>query len=404
MREPSARRLSLIPPYLFQELDELRARTRGDVIDLGEGSPDRPTPAPIVAAFRRALRNTENYRYPSYPGKLACRAAAARWYRRRFGVALDPAREVSMLVGSKEGVAHLLWGACGPGDVVAYGDPGYPVYQNQARLCGARPLVVPLLEKNQFLPDIGWLERHAGRIKLLCLNYPGNPTAAVADPSFYHAVVRLALKHGFYVANDCVYSELHFGERPPSILEVPGAKDCCVEFHSLSKTFNMAGWRIGMVAGNSGLIRALLRIKQNTDSGPFGAIQDAAAWAFDHAARFAEANRRLYRRRRDVFCSELARAGWPVPVPEATFYVWSRLPERLGHDPISADGNGSCPAPDFRFVLAMLKACKVVAAPGSGFGRHGRGYVRFALVAPEARLREAARRIGRWFNSAGGKL
>ena len=426
MREPSARRLSLIPPYLFHELDVLRARTKGDVIDLGEGSPDRPTPGPILAAFRRTLLDTENHRYPSYPGKLSCRMAVARWYERRFGVELDPAQEVSMLVGSKEGVAHLLWGACGPGDVVAYGDPGYPVYQNQARLCGAKPLVVPLLEQNGFLPDLGWLERHAQRIKLLCLNYPGNPTAAVADPSFYRAVVRLALKRGFYVANDCVYSELYFEEegrqvarsgqskiqnpkskiiraRPPSILEVPGAKSCCVEFHSLSKTFNMAGWRIGMVAGNPGLIHALLRIKQNTDSGPFGAIQDAAAWALDHAERFASANRKLYRRRRDVFCSSLARSGWPVPVPEATFYVWSRLPECLGHDPISADGNGSCPARDFDFVLAMLKACKVVAAPGSGFGRYGRGYVRFALVAPEPRLREAARRIGKWIGAKGSR-
>lgn len=370
------------------------------MIDLGEGSPDQPTPGPILAAFRRALKDTENHRYPSYPGKLSCREAAARWYERRFGVELDPAREISMLVGSKEGVAHLLWGACGPGDVVAYGDPGYPVYQNQSRLCGAKPLVVPLLEENGFLPDLRWLERHARRIKLLCLNYPGNPTAAVADSSFYRAAVRLALKHGFYVANDCVYSELYFGVCPPSILEVPGAKDRCVEFHSLSKTFNMAGWRIGMVAGNPGLIGALLRIKQNTDSGPFGAIQDAAAWAFDHAEGFASANRGLYRRRRDLFCSSLARAGWPVPVPDATFYVWTRVPGAdRGCEPQrhrAGSKHRTMPADDFRFVLAMLKACKVVAAPGSGFGNYGRGYVRFALVAPEQRLREAARRIGAW--------
>jgi LL-diaminopimelate aminotransferase len=399
VREPAARRLSLIPPYLFQELDELRSSTRGDVIDLGEGSPDRPTPAPIIAAFRRALNDTENHRYPSYPGKLSCRESSARWYRRRFGVKLDPAKEVSMLVGSKEGVAHLLWGVCGPGDVIAYGDPGYPVYQNQARLCGAKPLVVPLLAKNGFLPDLGWLEQHARRIKLLCLNYPGNPTAAVADSAFYRAVVGLALKHGFYVANDCVYSELYFGARPPSILEVPGARECCVEFHSLSKTFNMAGWRVGMVAGNAGLIRAMLRIKQNTDSGPFGAIQDAAAWALDHAGRFAAANRRLYRRRRDVFCSELARHCWQIQVPEATFYVWSRVPQVQGPES-KVQGLSD----DFRFVLAMLKACKVVAAPGSGFGRHGRGYVRFALVAPEQRLREAARRVGMWLESQGCRL
>ena len=214
---------------------------------------------------------------------------------------------------------------------------------------------------------------------------PSNPTAAVAPLSFFREVVALARKHGFGVVNDCVYSELSFGSKPPpSILQIPGAKDCCIEFHSLSKTWSMAGWRIGMAVGNRELVRSLLRIKQNTDSGPFGAIQDAAAWALEHGERFAARHREVYRRRRDVFCRALRRAGWQVPVPEATFYVWTRPPGKRRDD--------------YAFALELLRECRVVCAPGVGFGRFGRGFVRFALVQPEPRLREAAARIGTWLN------
>ena len=390
MREPSAARLRRIPPYLFQELDDLKARTGGDLIDLGEGSPDQPAPKPICAALAKALKNTENHRYPSYAGKLAARAAVAAWYRRRFRVELDPETEVSMLLGSKEGVAHLIWGTCGPGDTVAVSDPGYPVYQNQSRLCGATPIPVPLEEKNSFLVDLDWLSRIAPRIKLLCLNFPGNPTAAVAPIEFYRAVVALAERHGFFVINDNVYSELYFGKvKPPSILEVPGAKERCVEFHSLSKTFNMAGWRIGMAVGNAQLIKALLKIKQNTDSGPFGAIQDAAIFALQNGAKFATANRAMYKRRRDAYCGELVRHGWGVALPDATFYVWTRVP--AGYDTAPAGESVS-----LNFSRRMLSNCRVMCAPGTGFGQYGEGFVRFALVAPEQRLKEAARRIGNW--------
>lgn len=389
MRDVFAARLGRIPPYLFKELDDLKARAGGDVIDLGEGSPDQPTPQPILAAFQKALKITENHRYPSYAGKLSCRAAVAQWYRKRFGVELDPASEVTMLLGSKEGVGHLIWGTCGTGDAVAIADPAYPVYPNQTRLAGATPVMVPLLEENRFLPDLGWLDRMSRRVKLLCINYPGNPTAAVAPLSFYEEVVLLAKRRGFMVVNDCVYSELYFGKtRPPSILEVPGAKDCCIEFHSLSKTFNMAGWRIGMAVGNPQLVQALLKIKQNTDSGPFGAVQDAAAYALRSGAKLAEANRRLYRRRRDVFCSTLAKHGWEVPVPEATFYVWARVPEQFR----TAGGESL----SFGFTKQLLVNTGVVSAPGVGFGAAGEGYVRFALVADEKRLKKAAERIGRW--------
>jgi len=314
----------------------------------------------------------------------------ASWYRRRFHVELDPETEVSMLVGSKEGVAHLIWGTCGPGDAVAVADPGYPVYQNQTRLSGATPIPVPLEEKNDFLVDLDWLSRVAPRIKLLCLNFPSNPTAAVATTEFYGQVVALAERYGFFVVNDNVYSELYFGKvKPPSILEVRGAKERCIEFHSLSKTFNMAGWRIGMAVGNARLITALLKIKQNTDSGPFGAIQDAAIYALQSGARFAGVNRLMYRRRRDAFCGELVGHGWNVGLPEATFYVWTRVPP--GHETVTAGESAS-----LIFSRKLLSNCRVMCAPGVGFGQYGEGYVRFALVAREQQLKEAARRIGRW--------
>ena len=400
MREPFAKRLGLIPPYLFQELDDLKAQAGGDVIDLCEGNPDQPTSRAVQRALIRSLGHTASHRYPTYAGKLSARQAAAGWYRRRFGVKLDPTSEAVMLLGSKEGIAHLIWGVCGPGDSIAVADPVFPMYMNQTRLCGARLVTVPLLEKNRFLPDLECLERIGPKIKLLCLNYPNNPTAAVADSEFYRDLVRLARRFGFYIANDCVYSELYFGRaKPPSVLQVPGAKECSIEFHSLSKTFSMAGWRIGVAVGNARLASALLKIKQNTDSGPFSAIQDAAAYALDNAESLSRKTRSLYRERRDVFCDELARHGWTVPRPEATFYVWVKVPGR-GHDRIVRQSGPypkpTEPSPDFRFVLDMLRECKVVAAPGSGFGRYGRGYVRFALVQDEKKLRTAARRIGRW--------
>lgn len=390
MKEAFAGRLGRIPSYLFKELDDLKATVRSGLIDLGEGNPDTPTPRPIVAAFVKALQDRENHRYPSYAGKLSARRAVAKWYRRRFRVELDPESEVTMLLGSKEGVGHLLWGMCDTGDTVGVCDPSYPVYPNQTRLAGGTPLVVPLEQGNGFLPGLSWLETAAPRLKLLCLNFPNNPTAAVAPVEFYDRVVALALRHGFYVVNDNVYSELYFGKRrPPSILQVPDAKTCCLEFHSLSKTFSMAGWRVGMACGNRKLIQALLRIKQNTDSGPFGAIQDAAACALQSGARLAAANRELHRRRRDVFCRELARHGWEVPVPEATFYVWAKVP-----DGFRAPGRSV----SMEFTREMLSRCRVMAAPGIGFGGYGEGYVRFALVADEEKLKEAAGRIGRWLS------
>jgi LL-diaminopimelate aminotransferase len=390
VREAAAARLARIPPYLFKELDELKVRAGSALIDLGEGSPDQPAASAVNAVMTKALSRTENHRYPSYSGKPETRAAAADWYFRRFGVELDPESEVVMLLGSKEGVAHLIWGTCGPGDVAGVSDPGYPVYQNQVKLAGATPVSVPLQEQHGFLPDLSWLRSIASRLKLLCLNYPSNPTGAVASLDFYQEAVTMARRFGFFIVNDNVYSELYFSKNgPPSILQVHGAKDCCVEFHSLSKTFSMAGWRIGMAVGNRALLAAMLKIKQNTDSGPFGAVQDAAAWVLRRGASLARQNREMYRRRRDVFCDELKRSGWAVPKPEATFYVWARVPEHLAAAPAGESASVT-------FTRKLLVNCQVMTAPGAGFGQYGEGYVRFALVADEKKLGLAAKRIGAW--------
>ncbi|MEO0022181.1 MAG: aminotransferase class I/II-fold pyridoxal phosphate-dependent enzyme [candidate division WOR-3 bacterium] len=391
MEKIFALRLNRIPPYLFSELDRLKAQLGRGLIDLGEGNPDLPPARALLARLRQALNQPANHRYPTYAGKLSVRTRVAEWYQQRFGVRLNPENEVLMLIGSKEGAAHLIWALCGDGDRVGVADPGYPVYFNNTLLAGATPVSIPLEEKNGFLPDLNLIDRLGPRLKLLCLNFPSNPTAAVAPLEFYHELIRLALRHGFYVINDNVYSELWFETPPPSILQVPDARSCAVELHSLAKTFSIPGWRIGMAVGNPDILKAVLKIKQNVDSGPFGAVQDAAAWALQNCRKLAEPVRHTYARRMKVFVQALQSAGWQLTPPRATFYLWARLPERWQHQ---ANGSRS-----FAFVLALLENCRVVAAPGAGFGRHGEGYVRFALIADEKRLRTAARRIGRWLKT-----
>ena len=378
MKELSARRLGTVAPYLFADLDILKARTPGDAIDFGVGDPDQPTPKPIVRAMNRALANPANHHYPTYPGMLSARIAAAEWYQRRFHVRLNPETEVCMLLGSKEGIAHLVWALAGPADTVAVPDPSYMIYKHQTLFAGARPLLMPLRAENDFLVDLSSV-KFGPRLKLMLLNYPNNPTAAVAPRDFYAEAVRLAHRHDFYLVNDNVYSELYFGPRPASLLEIPHARERAVEFHSLSKTYNMTGWRIGFVVGNARMIQALLKIKQNTDSGPFQAIQEAAIYALKHGDRFAEANRRLYRTRRDVLVAGLQRLGWKVRKPEATFYVWARIPR----------GNDS-----YAFTRELLRCHQILVTPGSGMGPSGEGYVRFALTVPVPRIREAIRRLG----------
>ncbi len=393
MRKPFAHRLTNIPPYLFAELDTLKAKRRAGLIDLGEGNPDLPVPKPLIRALCAALKKPENHRYPTYAGKLTVRRQLSRWYKTRFGVKLDPENETVLLIGSKEGAAHLIWALADTNDNIAVCDPGYPVYLNQTRLAGAIPVILPLEEKNNFLPDLDLIKRLAPRLKLLCLNYPNNPTSAVAPLSFYQEITSLALRFGFYVVNDNVYSEIYFSQPPPSILQVPDAINCAVEFHSLSKTFSIPGWRIGMAVGNRYLLNALLKIKQNVDSGPFGAIQDAANFALKNYSRLAQPTRKTYHRRVEIFSNLLNRFGWQIPPPPATFYLWAKLPPAF-----QERQRGS---PSFAFTLALLENCCVVAAPGIGFGRYGEGYIRFALVARDNKLRQAANRIGTWLKSAG---
>ncbi|MGQ9708046.1 MAG: aminotransferase class I/II-fold pyridoxal phosphate-dependent enzyme [bacterium] len=391
MQKPFAQRLSQIPPYLFSELDTIKSQVRTGLIDLSEGNPDLPPPRQLLAAFRTALKKPDNHRYPTYAGKLALRRVVSRWYKKRFGVQLDPENEVIILIGSKEGAAHLIWALGDANDLIAVPDPGYPVYLNHARLCGATPVLLPLDEKNDFLPDLDLLTRLAPRLKLLCLNYPNNPTTAVAPFNFFQKVIDLALRHGFYVVNDNVYSEIYYHDPPSSILSVPGAINCAVEFHSFSKTFSIPGWRIGMAVGNRHILAALLKIKQNTDSGPFGAIQDAAGFALKNHLRLSTLARKVYKRRAETFCSYLSDSGWQVKQPPATFYVWAKLPSTWQN---RVRGSRS-----FAFVLEMLKNCRVLPAPGAGFGRAGEDYVRFALVAPEEKLQIAASRIKKWLQS-----
>ncbi len=388
MKKNFAFRLNRIPPYLFSELDKMKAQIKRGLIDLGEGNPDLPPPRTIVAELKRTLGKPANHRYPTYKGKLSVRQLVSKWYQRRFGVKLDPEKEVLLLLGSKEGAAHLIWALCDQGDTIGVCDPGYPVYLNNIRLTDATPALIPLEEKKQFLPDLDLIARLGPRLKLLCLNFPNNPTGAVADLNFYRETISLALKYNFYVVNDNVYSEIYFDQPVPSILQIPDAINCAVELHSLSKTFSIPGWRIGMAVGNRDILTALLKIKQNIDSGPFGAIQDAAGFALKNYSRLTTQMRRIYKRRAETFCTQLNSPNWSINPPPATFYIWAKLPEFWQEQ---ERGSRS-----YAFVLQLLKNCQVVAAPGAGFGRYGENYIRFALIAPEEKLRSAAHRIKRW--------
>ncbi|MBX6770579.1 MAG: LL-diaminopimelate aminotransferase [Chloroflexi bacterium] len=378
-----ARRLAALPPYLFVEIDRKRreAIARGiDVINLSIGDPDLPTPPPIVRALARAARDPANHRYPESEGLERFRQAVSDWYRRRFGVELSPQREVLTLIGAKEGIGHLPLAVVNPGDIVLIPDPAYPVYRAGTIFAGGTPYEMPLRRENGFLPDLGAIPRSVlERARLMFLNYPNNPTGAVAPVSFYEEVVEFARRHNIIVAQDNTYSEICFdGYRPPSFLQVPGAKDVGIEFHSLSKTFNMTGWRIACAVGRAEVIEALRMVKSNLDSGAFQAVQEAGIVALSMAEEISRRNSAIYQRRRDVLVRGLRKVGLEVDAPRATFYVWLRVPP-------GQDSAG--------FVARLIETAGIVATPGSGFGKEGEGYVRFALTAPIPRLREAIGRL-----------
>ncbi|MCU0606244.1 MAG: LL-diaminopimelate aminotransferase [Candidatus Edwardsbacteria bacterium] len=377
-----AARLAKLPPYLFAGLNARKsalAAAGADVIDLGVGDPDRPTPPHIVDALRAQAGNAEHHRYPSYEGLPAFRRSVTAWYRRRFGVALDPDGEAVCLMGAKDGLAHMPWALFDPGDKVLCPDPAYPVYAAQTMFAGAEPVPFPLLARNGFLPDIDALPTKG--IKAIFLCYPNNPTAAVADLGFYRRLVAWAAEHGIIVLNDGIYSEIAYdGFRPPSILEVAGAKDVAVEFHSLSKTYNMTGWRVAMAVGNRDVLAALLKVKTNTDSGVFGAVQHAAMAALDGPQDCVAENCRVYQERRDVLAAGLRKLGFEFELPQATFYLWLKVPQQ--YDSMS-------------FTDLLLDKARVMVVPGVGFGVHGEGYVRIALTIPRERMEEAVDRIGK---------
>ena len=376
-----ASRIKQLPPYLFAEIDRLKEEVikRGvDVIDLGVGDPDIPTPNEIVEAAKKALEKPENHRYPSYVGMYEFRRAVSDWYKRRFGVELDPDTEVVSLIGSKEGIAHLPLAYIESGDYALVPDPGYPVYPVAVMFAGGEVYKMPLLEENDFLPRLDAIDRDVlKKTKLMYIGYPNNPTSAVATYEFYRKVVELAKEFDFIVASDNAYSEVSFdGYKPISFLEVEGAKEVGIEFHSLSKTFNMTGWRIGFAVGNKDVIAALGKVKTNIDSGIFQAVQEAGIYALDNAERLNGKIMEIFQKRRDRMAEALKRAGFEFKKPLATFYFWVKVPEGF----TSAE-----------FTKKLLQEKGIVVTPGNGFGDAGEGYFRISIT--NGRIEEAVRRI-----------
>jgi len=380
-----AGRLQLIPPYLFKEIDEKKelVRARGvDIIDLGVGDPDLPTPQFIVDKMKEAVQDPSTHHYPLYSGMNDFREAVARWYKRRFNVELDPETEVLTLIGCKEGIAHLPLGVNDPEDVNLMTTPAYPVYRMGTLFAGANPYLVPLLGENNFLPDFHEIPPIEARdAKLFFFNYPNNPTAAVTDLEFFQRMLAFCQEYHIVPVHDASYTELAFdGYQPPSFLQVPGAKDTAIEFHSLSKTYNMTGWRLGMVVGNREVIAALGKIKSNIDSGAFNAVQMAGIAALDSDQSCVAENCRIYQERRDVLVGGLQKLGYDVAPPKATFYVWLPVPQGFT---------------SMQFTAHVLEKAGIVTVPGVGFGEPGEGYVRLALTVPKARLAEAVDRLAK---------
>lgn len=380
-----AERVKHLPPYLFAAIDRMKkeAISRGiDVIDLSIGDPDLPTPKHIVDAMKKAVERTVNHRYPSYEGMLSFREAVAEWYKKRFKVSLDPKTEVLSLIGSKEGIGHIPLAFVNPGDIVLVPSPGYPVYPVGTLFAEGESYVMPLLAENKFLPDFSSIPVNVlRRAKLLFINYPNNPTSAVAHRRFYMEAVSIAKEYNIIVCHDAAYSEIYYdGKKPMSFLQIKGAKEVGIEFHSLSKTYNMTGWRIGFAAGNREVIAGLGKIKTNLDSGVFQAIQEAAITALGTDDIVLSKIRNIYQERRDALYTGLKKLGLHPVKPEATFYLWTRVPSRF-------DSSG--------FVAHILEKAGVLTTPGNGFGSPGEGYVRFALTVPVKRIREAVERIGK---------
>lgn len=378
-----AKRIAKLPPYLFAEIDKKIAEKKAqgvDVISLGMGDPVEPTPEPVIDRLCAEAKRPENHRYPSYYGLAEFRQEIARFYQRRFAVELNPETEVLPLIGSKEGIAHVFLSLVDPGESALIPDPGYPVYNTGVILASGTPVFMPLLEENAFNPDFSQLTTDTlTRAKLMFLNYPNNPTTGVARDRLFAEAVELARQHDLAVCHDFAYSEIFFDEYdPPSILQTPGAKEVGVEFHSLSKTYNMTGWRIGWVAGCERVIEALGRVKTNIDSGIFNAIQYAGIQALAGPQDPVAEMRAIYQRRRDLVLDYLEKAGLTAFKPKGTVFVWLKVPE-------GATSQG--------FATDVLERAGVVLSPGNAYGPSGEGYVRISLTVKDDRLEEALERI-----------
>jgi LL-diaminopimelate aminotransferase len=385
----TAARLSQIPPYLFMELRNKinQARAAGiDVISLAIGDPVEPTPQPIIDRLAETARDPANHRYPTdeEKGMLAFRQAVAKWYAQRYGVEVDPATEILGLIGSKEGIHHFVLGRVDPGDSVLMTDPGYPAYRASILLAGGEPVSVPIREADGYLPRLADIPSEtARRATALFLNYPNNPTGGVANRKFLEDLVAWAKSYDVAICYDNPYIEVVFGgEKPLSFLSVPGAKDVGVEMNSLSKPFNMTGWRLGMALGNKDLIAAISKVKENTDSGVFNAVQYAGITALERCAENIGQMLSLYGRRRDLVVETVRAIGIDYTPPRGTFYLWMPTPKGLS---------------SIEFTTQLFEKCHVVVAAGTAYGKYGEGYVRFSLTVPDDRLAEAMQRIRKAF-------
>ena len=375
--------LNHMAPYLFATIDKKRDALKAqgiDVISLGIGDPDMPTPSHIVDAMAEAIRKPENHQYPDYAGSLAYRSACASWMKTRFGVDLDPVTEVLALIGSKAGIAHLHTAFVNPGEYVLAPSIGYPVYSGGATLQNANTYFMPMKAENGFLADFDTVpEDILKKTKIMFLGYPNNPTGAIATEEYFDRAIAFCLEHDILLAHDNAYSEICFGDyKAPSILERPRAKECCIEFFSLSKAYNMTGWRIAFACGNEEAIAALGTIKNNLDSGQFSAVQDAAIVALTGSQQCIADMCALYQRRRDLVVEALRAIGVECHAPQATIYIWTKVPEGYTSE---------------SFATQLLEQAHVIVTPGSGYGPDGEGFIRISLTTPDDRLLEAVERI-----------
>ena len=376
-------RLEKIPPYLFAEIDRkiAEAKAKGyDIISLGIGDPDTPTLQPIIDEMHQAIDNPKNHDYPPYNGTVQFRTAAANWMKKRFGIEVNPDTEVLANIGSKESIAHVFFAYIDKGDYTLVPDPGYPVYHNATIFAGGIPYHMPLLESNNYLPDFDKIpEDIAEKSKLMFLNYPNNPTGAVADLDFWKKAVDFCKKYNILLCSDMAYSEMTYdGYKAPSVLQVDGGKDVAIEFYSHSKSYNMTGWRVGFVCGNADAVKALGTIKNNIDSGTFKAIQQAATSAFSLEQSYIDKLNAMYQDRRDIMEKGLKELGWNIKPSKATFYIWIPVPKGYTSE---------------SFATLMLEKAHLVVPPGNGYGDCGEGYIRIALTKNSDTLKIALQRM-----------